>query len=103
MDNLCHTLVGAALGEAGLKHRTRFGAATLMVAANLPDVDVLVFATSTSSVAFRRGWTHGPLAQLALPLALTGVMLLIARRSRAQPDSVPIRPAWLFILALAGV
>lgn len=103
MDNLCHTLVGAALGEAGLKHRTRFGAATLMVAANLPDLDVLVFATSTPAVAFRRGWTHGPIAQIVLPLVLTGIMLLIARRSRGQPEAPPVRPGWLFLLALAGV
>ena len=46
MDNLCHTLVGAAIGEAGLKHRTRYAQAALMIAANLPDVDVLVFATN---------------------------------------------------------
>ena len=70
MDNVCHTLVGAALAETGLKHRTRYGAAALMIAANLPDVDVLVFATSTPSVSFRRGWTHGVLAQLLLPVAL---------------------------------
>ena len=70
MDNVCHTLVGAALAETGLKHRTRYGAAALMVAANLPDLDVLVFATSTPSVSFRRGWTHGILAQLVLPVAL---------------------------------
>jgi inner membrane protein len=103
MDNLCHTLVGAALGEAGLKHRTRFGAATLMVAANLPDVDVLVFATSTPAVAFRRGWTHGPIAQVVLPLLLTGIMLLLARRSRGQPQGPPVNPRWLFILGLIGV
>ena len=103
MDNLCHTLVGAALGEAGLKHRTRFGAATLMVAANLPDIDVLVFATSMSAVAFRRGWTHGPIAQIVLPLILTGIMLFIARRSRSQPEGAAVRPRWLFILGLVGV
>jgi inner membrane protein len=74
MDNVCHTLVGAALAETGLKHRTRYGAVALMVAANLPDVDVLVFATSTPSVAFRRGWTHGILAQLLLPLVLAGAL-----------------------------
>src|SRR5688572_20546197 len=39
MDNVCHTLVGAALGEAGLKQRTRYGNVTLMIAANLPDID----------------------------------------------------------------
>ncbi len=47
MDNVCHTLVGAAIGEAGLKSRTRFGNPALMIASNLPDIDVLVFATGT--------------------------------------------------------
>ena len=103
MDNVCHTLVGAALGHAGLKHRTRFGSATLMIAANIPDIDVLVFATSTPSVAFRRGWTHGPLAQLLLPLAVTGVILLLASRARGAPDGPPVRARWLFILSLVGV
>ncbi len=50
MDNLCHTLVGAAIGEAGLKIRTRFGNPALMIAANLPDLDVLVFATGARRV-----------------------------------------------------
>lgn len=79
MDNLCHTLVGAAFGEAGLKRQTRFGNATLMIAANLPDVDVLVFASDVPSVAFRRGWTHGVLAQALLPLALAGVLFMVDR------------------------
>ena len=71
MDNLCHTLVGAAIGEAGLRTRTRFGAAALMISANIPDLDVLSFLTDTSPVAFRRGWTHGILAQIALPVLMT--------------------------------
>ena len=37
-----------------------------MIASNLPDIDVLIFATGTPSVAFRRGWTHGVLADLLL-------------------------------------
>ena len=80
MDNLCHTLVGAALGEAGLKRRTGFGSGTLMIASNLPDIDVLVFATGIPPVAFRRGWTHGVLADVLLPVVLTGAVMLIARR-----------------------
>ncbi len=107
MDNLCHTLVGAAFGQAGLKQRTRFGNATLMIAANIPDVDVLVFATSTPAVAFRRGWTHGVLAQALLPIALTAGMLLIARyrvRTRqANDDDPPARAGWLLLLAYIGV
>ena len=103
MDNLCHTLVGAAFGEAGLKRRTRFGAATLMIAANLPDVDVLVFATDMPAVAFRRGWTHGALAQALLPVALTGVLLAVDRLRRPRGDAVRLSSRWTLLLAYVGV
>ena len=83
MDNVCHTLTGAALGKAGLAPSTRFGMATLMIAANLPDVDVAVFLTDTLPVSFRRGWTHGVLAQLTLPIALAGMMWALGRWRRA--------------------
>src|SRR5262245_28283108 len=103
MDNLCHTLVGAALGEAGLKRRTRFGNATLMIASNLPDIDVGVFATSTPSVSFRRGWTHGPLADAVLPVVLTLIIVAWARTRPARPDDAPLRPGWLLALSYVGV
>jgi inner membrane protein len=103
MDNLCHTLVGAALGEAGLKRRTRFGIATLMIASNLPDVDVLVFATGTPSVAFRRGWTHGILADVLLPPLFTAVMLFVAARRTTASSEPPLRPMQLLLLSYVGV
>lgn len=108
MDNLCHTLVGAAFAEAGLKTRTRFGAATLMIASNLPDLDVLAFVSSTPAVAIRRGWTHGVLGQALLPIVLTGIMLLIARTRRIQlagtaDDDPPVRAMWLLALSYLGV
>jgi len=109
VDNICHTLTGAALGEAGLKARTRFGNATLMIAANLPDLDVLVYATSASPIAFRRGWTHGLLAQLLLPIALTAVMWLVDRLPRRTPParsdsaSPPLHVGWLLLLSYIGV
>ena len=102
MDNVCHTLVGAAFGEAGLKHRTRYGAAVLMISANIPDLDVLVFFTGMTPVAFRRGITHGVVAQLLLPLLLTGAFMLIAKlRPPKKCDEVPpLRPVWLLLLAV---
>ena len=105
MDNLCHTLVGAALGEAGLKRHTRFASATLMIAANLPDIDVLVFATDTPAVAFRRGWTHGPIAQLVLPVVLTAAVVGVSRwsLSRARADGTPARAGALLLLSWLGV
>ena len=103
MDNVCHTLVGAAFGEAGLKRATRFGSATLMIAANLPDLDVFVFATDVPSVAFRRGWTHGTLAQWLLPIALTAVMVAVGRFRPVPDDRAPVRVGALLLLSYVGV
>jgi inner membrane protein len=74
-----------------------------MIASNLPDVDVLVFATSTPSVAFRRGWTHGILADVLLPPLLTAAILLFARRRPTAGGDVPIRPRDILLLSYVGV
>ncbi len=100
MDNLCHTLAGAALGKAGLARRTSLGMSTLLIASNLPDVDVAVFATNTLAMWFRRGWTHGVLAQAALPLLLAGAVALWGRW-RGKGDLV--RVGQLVLLAYVGV
>jgi len=105
VDNICHTLVGAAIGECGLKRGSRFGAAALMVSANIPDLDVLVFLTNTPSVSFRRGWTHGIVAQIALPVVMTSAFWLLQRRRQQQhsTDSPPFRAGWLLLLSFVGV
>jgi inner membrane protein len=103
MDNVCHTLAGAALGRAGLAAKSRFASATLMIAANLPDLDVLVFATSTPAVAVRRGWTHGVLAQALLPVALTALIVCIGRRRSADQRHPPMSWPWLLALSYIGV
>lgn len=104
MDNLCHTLAGAALAESGLKRTTRFGTLTLLMASNLPDVDALVFLGDTPAVALRRGWTHGVLAQALLPMALTAVLLAIDRWRPPGPAAAGrARPLALLGLSLLGV
>jgi inner membrane protein len=110
MDNLSHTLTGAALGYAGLASRTRHGMATLMIAANLPDVDVAVFLTDTLPMSFRRGWTHGVLAQIALPVALAALVWTIGRRPPRGPtpgspgSAVPdVRFSQLLLLSVIGL
>jgi len=104
VDNICHTLVGAAVGEAGLKRRTRYGNATLMLSANIPDLDVLVFLTDVSPVSFRRGWTHGLPAQLLLPVAVA-LLFWIAGRFRPVRDErdPPLHAGWLLLLSYIGV
>lgn len=104
MDNLCHTLAGAALGEAGLKRLTPWGQAGLMISANLPDVDALAFFFETPHVAIRRGWTHGVLAQALLPLLLTAAIVAIDRAwARRQGRPPRVRPAAMLVLAYIGV
>ena len=84
MDNICHTLVGVAAARAGLATKTSLATATLAIASNLPDIDVLAFTTGIPAVALRRGWTHGVLAQAVLPIAFAGVMWMVARGSTAR-------------------
>lgn len=103
MDNVCHTLVGAACAQAGLARRSRFASGALLVAANLPDVDVLVFLTDVPSVAFRRGWTHGVLAQALLPVALTVVLVWLDRIRPRPTGSPPLRAGWILGLGYLGV
>ena len=85
MDNLTHTLVGAALAESGLKRRTALGAATLMIGANFPDIDVAGLAFP-NSIDIRRGATHGFLALAILPFVLAWLMSQYDRRVRLRRD-----------------
>jgi inner membrane protein len=91
MDNLCHTLVGAALAECGLGRRTRYATAALVVGANLPDLDAPA-AFTEYGLAFRRGITHGLPALILLPFLLTGALLLWSRlrgtRSNVEPRAL---------------
>jgi inner membrane protein len=106
MDNLCHTLAGWALAEAGLKERTPLGTAALLVAANVADVDGLAyFKGSLAALCFRRGLTHGILATALWPLILTGFLLGWDRfvRRRRRPDLPPARPGPLLLVSAVGV
>ena len=107
MDNVSHTLVGAAIAHSGLRRKTPLALATLLVAANIPDVDGVLYwmGASNSAYGFRRGWTHGVLAVAAGPFVLTGAALAWDRwvRRRRHPDAEPVRPRTLLWLALLGV
>jgi inner membrane protein len=95
-------MVGGALGKAGLATRTPLGMTTLIVANNLPDVDVAVFATDTLAMSFRRGWTHGVLAQAALPIALTALVVAGDRLFRRNAPA-RVKPREILLLSYIGV
>jgi inner membrane protein len=104
LDNLTHTLVGAALAEAGLKRRTALGAATLMIGANFPDIDVVAVPLGVG-IEVRRGVTHGFLALAILPFVLAGIMLLWDKhvRLRRHPDAAPAEFRQLAILSAVAI
>ncbi len=109
MDNLTHSLAGAVLGQMGLKRKTALAMPTLIIAANLPDIDAVATLLGTQQMALRRGITHGPVAMLLLPLLLTTLMLAYgrwrARRSTARvavPGPLPVHAGWLLALAYIG-
>lgn len=101
MDPLTHTLVGANLAGSRLGEATRLAVPALVIGANLPDLDAIFYFTGHDDFAlgFRRGWTHGILALVVLPIVLTGLLLLY---DRLRPDPArKVRPGWL--LALSGI
>lgn len=105
MDPLAHTLVGAALAETGLKRLSRCGTATLLIGANLPDIDIVAgYWGEDTSLYFRRGWSHGVLALVVLPLLLAGSVWLWHRwRGGGDSGRLPFRPGNVVILSFLAV
>jgi inner membrane protein len=100
MDNLCHALAGATLAKAGLERHTSRALSTLIVASNLPDIDVAVFATDTLPMAFRRGWTHGVLAMAVLPAVFAGAVYALDRVTKTKTHA---KLKGLLLLSYVGV
>ena len=106
MDNLTHSLVGAVLGQMGLKKKTGLAMPTLIIAANLPDIDAGCAIYGIESLSMRRGITHGPIALLLLPIVLWALMLAFDRwqggRGKRPAGRLLIHKGWLLALAYIG-
>ena len=58
MDNVTHSLVGAALAETGLKRWTPLATTTLILGANFPDLDIVFGFNKLAYLEHHRGITH---------------------------------------------
>jgi inner membrane protein len=107
LDNLTHSLAGWTLGQAGLKTRSRKGLAALILAANMPDIDVFFGNAPWDPLAIHRGFTHGLVGGvLVMPPVLAALLWLIDRwqvsRGVAFKSGVPMRFGWLVLLCYLG-
>ncbi len=97
MDNLTHTLTGLMLSRAGLNRLHPRASLILMIAANIPDCDLItVIGGAASYFQFHRGISH---ALIALPVMAILPPLIARVFTRKQP--FPWLSAWL--ISLVGV
>jgi len=95
LDNATHTLTGLFLGKAGLNRLTPDATAILLIAANLPDIDVISAAGGAEAyIHWHRHLTHSLLLAPVLAFLLVGLFQIFR-------PWVPWGPALL--VALLGV
>lgn len=107
MDNFTHSLVGWALGQAGLKTKSRKGLSALVLGANMPDIDIFFGWVGWPPLAMHRGFTHGLVGGVVLmPPMLAGLLLLLDRwqvsRGTNFKSGLAMHPGWLLALAYLG-
>jgi membrane-bound metal-dependent hydrolase YbcI (DUF457 family) len=80
LDNLTHSLFGATLGRTPLGRAGRGITATLLIASNAPDIDIVATAGgATKYLEWHRGMTHGPLG-LPILAVLSAAIVHVGRR-----------------------
>ena len=83
MENLTHTLVGVLLSRAGLDRWTPRATAICIVAANLPDIDIVTAGSPINYLAYHRHITHSlpavPAMAALTVLLVEGVHLFLRR------------------------
>jgi inner membrane protein len=107
VEPVTHFLFGAAMGRAGLNRKTALATATLTLAAEAPDLDVLSrFGGSAFGLNHHRGFTHSFLGVPLVAAAVVAFIYLIWRLRGRKTRNPNLPPRWgvLFAFAcLAGV
>jgi inner membrane protein len=96
VDNVSHSLAGWALSRAAGPRRPPGTTLALVLASNLPDIDIVLQARSDAAyLLFHRGLTHSLIGLVVLPLALAaGLWWGYGGRARFR---------WLALVCGAGV
>jgi inner membrane protein len=107
-------LTGACMSRAGLNRKTGLATATLVLAAEASDIDILyAFRGPVAVLQHHRGWTHsfiGVPVMAALALLVVWAWNRIFRKRRLDPNApvvlgrrrIPVRWGVLYAIALLG-
>jgi len=102
VDNLTHTLTAVAISHAGLNRKTRFATLTVILGANLPDIDLVSRLDSSATyLKYHRGITHSILGVTVLALLLAWAVSALGRKARPKA-SLPLAGRWLLLAAWLG-
>jgi inner membrane protein len=101
VDNLTHTLYGLALANTGLRRTAPHATLTLIIAANLPDVDLLsLFWGQIHYLKYHRGITHSLCGVILGALLLASAVYCV---NECMLKKSPSNWGKLFGLALLGI
>ncbi len=107
MEPITHFLTGACLARAGFNRKTALATATMTLAAEAPDLDVLgTFKGPVFGFAHHRGFTHSFLGLILVSTAVVGLMYVIWRLRGSKTNIPNLPPRWglLFLFAyIAGL
>jgi membrane-bound metal-dependent hydrolase YbcI (DUF457 family) len=104
VDNITHSLFALTLANAGFRRAGRGATAALVIASNIPDIEILTALTGgrVSYLAAHRGPTHGPLGLLLGLAVAAGVWLAGRVRRRRRHTGESCRAASLLALSVAA-
>jgi inner membrane protein len=95
LEPITHLLTGACIGRTGLNRRTALATATLVLAAEAPDVDVLAqFQGPVFGFAHHRGFTHSLLGAPLAAAAVLGVIYVVWHLRGSKPRNPNLPPRW---------
>ncbi len=109
MEPVTHFLTGACMGRAGFNRKTGLATATMILAAEAPDMDILgEIKGSAFGFAHHRGFTHSFLGLFIIEAAVVGLMYGIWRLRgqtvKIKDEKLPPRWGLLFLFAyIAGL
>lgn len=98
MDNLTHSLVGLFLARAGLNRLAPDATAAMILAANLPDADIVAgVGGAPAYLEWHRGWTHSLPCSLLVAAAAVILVRVVTRKNEKWARA--IFAAWIAVLS----